>query len=339
MADLQPVDTVLWMARGTWVAMTLRAACGLGVFDQLDQPRTAPDLAAALGSDPHATARLLVALTDLGLLERDGHGDGAYANSATGATLREDHPSGVRNLVLMQSWLPNVASWTRLEDAVRTGSSVFEAVNGMPSWEHLSRHPEAEALFNRAMARRAAGQIEAILAGVDLTGVRTVVDVGGGRGAMLAGILEAGPDLSGVVADRPEVAAEAEVAFAEAGLGARAHGVAADFFDSVPAGADLYVISNVLHDWDDAECVAILATVRAAMSEGARLVVVEKLLDAPRSFEDTRDLHFVDLHMLVMFGARERTKPEYDALLVAAGFPPGSVPDAETSWNVIETTR
>jgi hypothetical protein len=337
MTQQQPVDTVMWMVRGAWTTMTIRAACSLGVFDALDQPQTATDLAHAVRSDPHATARLLLALSDLGLLARND--DGAYVNTATGATLRLDHPSGIRNLALMQSWLPNVASWTRLDDAVRSGTGVFEAVNGMPSWQHLSQHPEAEAQFNLAMARRAAGQVEAILAGVDLTGVGTVVDVGGGRGAMLAGVLRAHPGLSGVVADRPDVAQEAEEAFAADGLGHRAHGVAADFFESVPSGADLYVLSNVLHDWDDDQCVAILTTVRAAMSPGSRLVIVEKLLDAPRSFEETRDLHFIDLHMLVMFGARERTKQEYDALLVASGFPSGSVPDVVTSWNVIETTR
>ncbi len=337
MADQRPADTVLWMIRGAWVTMTIRAACGLRVFDLLDAPLTAPALAQAAGSDPHATARLLLVLSDLGLLERSD--DGTYANTATGATLCLDHPSGLRNLALMQSGLPDVASWNRLEDAVRTGTGVYETVNGMPLWEHLSQHPDVEALFNRAMARRAAGQIDAILAGIDLSAVGTVVDVGGGRGAMLAGVLLARPELTGVVADRSDVAREAETAFAEAGLGGRAHGVVSDFFDSVPAGADLYLLSNVLHDWDDAECVAILSTVRAAMSAGSRLVIVEKLLDAPRSFEETRDLHFVDLNMLVLFGARERTKEEYDALLVVAGFPAGSVPHGATSWNVIETTR
>lgn len=229
----QPADSVMWMIRGAWVTMTIRAACELGVLDRLDHPLTGPALAEATGSDPHATTRLLRALCDLGLVRRGE--DDTYATTATGETLRVDHPSGVRNLALMQSWLPHVASWSRLQDAVRTGEGVYEIVNGMPSWEHLSRNPDVEAQFNLAMARRAAGQVDAILAGVDLAGVGTVVDVGGGRGAMLAGLLEACPTLTGVVADRPEVARESELAFAEAGLGERAHGVAADFFESVPA--------------------------------------------------------------------------------------------------------
>src|SRR5690242_12706212 len=189
-------------------------------------------------------------------------------------------------------------------------------------WELLSAQPEVEQQFNGAMARRADGQVAAVLASTDLSGVRTIVDVGGGRGALLEGLLRGLPDVTGVVADRPDVAAEAEATFAEHGLGGRAHGVAADFFGSVPDGADLYLICNVLHDWGDADCVAILRTVRAAMPAGSRLLVVERVLGvAGRPFEAARDLHLVDLHMLVVFGARERAFEEYADLLRAAGLP------------------
>jgi hypothetical protein len=330
-----PADAVVWMVRGAWMTMCLRAACTLDVFDHLNTPLSASDLAASCAADAHAMNRLLRALVDLGLVERSG--DHAYANTSLGATLRRDHPSQVRDLVLMQTWAPHIASWNHLADAVRTGNCVFEAVNGAPLWAALTAEPEVEQQFNAAMARRAAGQIAAVLEAVDLSTARTLVDVGGGRGALLEGLLRGGPQLSGVVADRPDVAAEAETAFADAGLGDRAHGVAADFFASVPAGADLYLVSNVLHDWDDADCVAILRTVRAAMAPGARLLVVERVLDVEgRPFAATRDLHFVDLHMLVMFGARERTFAEYDALLTAAGFAPAALTGRGPDWNVIE---
>jgi hypothetical protein len=330
-----PAAAVVWMIRGAWMTMCLRAGCMLGVFEHLDNPQSASDLAASCGADAHAMNRLLRALADLGLVERSG--DGAYANTAMGATLRLDHSSRVRDLALMQTWPPQIASWNRLADAVLSGTGVFEEVNGAPLWASLSAEPEVEQQFNGAMTRRAAGQVAAVLAAIDLSAARTLVDVGGGRGALLEGLLRARPQLSGVVADRPEVAAEAEVAFAGAGLGDRAHGVAADFFASVPARADLYLISNVLHDWDDADCVAILRTVRAAMSPGARLLVVERVLDvAGRPFAADRDLHFVDLHMLVVFGARERTFAEYDALLTAAGFAPATLTGDGPDWNVIE---
>jgi orsellinic acid C2-O-methyltransferase len=331
-----PVTDVMWMVRGAWVTMSIRAGCRLGVFDHLVEPRSTAWLAAATSSDPGALTRLLRALTEVGLLEaRDAD---TYVDTDLGSTLTTDHPGSLRSLALMQSWLPNVATWNHLDDAVRSGAGVYERVNGADPWEHLGAHPDQEAWFNRSMARRADGQVAAIVAGIDLAETETVVDVGGGRGAMLAGVLRAWPRLTGVVADRPEVAAEADAAFAEAGLIDRAHGVGTDFFASVPSGADVYFLANVLHDWDDDDCLRILRTVRSAMDAESRLVVVERLLGVPgRSPTEARDLAFVDLHMLVMFGARERTMAEYDALLTGAGFRPGELIGPAMSWNLVET--
>jgi hypothetical protein len=331
-----PVTDVMWMVRGAWVTMSIRAGCRLGLFDHLVEPRSAAWLAEATDSNQGALTQLLRALTELGLLEaRD---DGSYVDTPHGSTLTEEHPRSLRSLVLMQSWLPNVATWSHLDDAVRTGAGVYQRVNGAPPWQHLGAHPEQEALFNRSMARRADGQVAAIVAGMDLAEAETVVDVGGGRGAMLAGVLRAWPRLTGVVADRPDVANDADAAFEQAGLSDRAHGVGSDFFASVPSGADVYFLSNVLHDWDDDDCLRILRTLRSAMDAESRLVVVERLLGVPgRSATDARDLAFVDLHMLVMFGARERTMAEYDSLLVAAGFRPGVLIGPGMSWNLIET--
>ena len=329
-----PVVDVMWMVRGAWVTMSIRAGCRLEVFDHLVEPRRAAWLAEATATDPGALLRLLRVLVELGLL---GEGaDDTFVDTDLGSTLARDHPRSLRSLVLMQSWLPNVATWNHLDDAVRSGAGVYERVNGAPPWEHLSAHPDQEVEFNRSMARRADGQVASIVAGIDLADAETVVDVGGGRGAMLAGVLRAWPRLTGVVADRPDVAAEADTAFAEAGLSDRAHGIGSDFFDSVPSGADVYFLSNVLHDWDDESCRRILRTVRSAMDAGSRVVVVERLLGIPgRPPDEARDLAFVDLHMLVMFGARERTKEEYDVLLAEAGFGPGELIGAGMSWNLI----
>jgi hypothetical protein len=165
-----------------------------------------------------------------------------------------------------------------------------------------------------------------------------VVDVGGGQGAMLAGLLTQEPSLRGMVADRPEVSAAATARLVEAGLGGRARREPADFFDSVATGGDVYVLSNVLHDWHDPDAVSILRTVRTAMRADARLLIVENVLDAPgRTPSQQRDVHLVDLHMLVMFGARERIKQEYDDLLVAAGFMPSGLAPSPNTWNVMTT--
>ena len=188
------------------------------------------------------------------------------------------------------------------------------------------------------MARRATLQVESIRAALDLPERSLVIDVGGGQGAMLAALLSQDPTLQGIVADRPEVAAAATTELAAAGLGDRARGAPADFFVSVPTGGDVYVLSNVLHDWHDTEALSILRTVHAAMGPEAHLLVVENVLDAPgRTPAQQRDVHFLDLHMLVMFGGQERTQAEYDDLLVAAGFESSTLEPSPNTWNVMRT--
>lgn len=332
---MDEADEVVWMVRGAWVSLCLRAACELGILDALEEPRSLVDVAERTSSDPTTLARLLRPLTDLGLLTVN---DGRYAATSRGEVLRVGHPSGVRNLVLMQTEFPNLTAWQHLADAVRHGVAVFEDLHGLTSWEWLAAHPEEEAVFNAAMARRSALQIAAIRAAGDFSGMRLVVDVGGGEGAMLAGLLRAEPSLHGIVADRPAVAAAATTALAAAGMGERARGEPADFFTMVPPGGDVYLLSNVLHDWDDAPATSILRTVHQAMRPEAHLLLVENVLDAPgRTASQQRDVHLVDLHMLVMFGARERTKAEYDALLVDAGFAPSRLGPSPNTWNVLQT--
>jgi hypothetical protein len=329
-------DEVVWMVRGAWVSLCIRAMCELGVADALDEPRSLAELAARTSSDPATLARLLRVLVDLGLLVVAD--EGRYTATPRGEVLRVEHPSGVRSLALMQTVVPNLTAWHHLADAIRSGDAVYERLHGLTLWSWLAAHPEEAAIFNASMARRAALQVAALRAAYDFSGASVVVDVGGGQGAMLAGLLTREPSLRGIVADRPEVAAVATTRLAEAGLGGRARGEPADFFASVPMGGDVYVVSNVLHDWHDDEALSILRTVRAAMRADARLLVVENVLDAPgRTPSQQRDVHLVDLHMLVMFGARERTKQEYDDLLVPAGFGPSDLALSPNTWNVMTT--
>lgn len=328
-------DEMLWMVRGMWVSLCLRATCELGVVDALDQPQDLATLARRCSAPPVTLARLLRVLVDLGLVSSDA---GSYTVTTLGATLRVGHPSGLRHLAMMQTVVPNLTAWGHLADAVRRGSGVYEDLNGQTSWEWLAAHPAEGTVFNAAMARRGAAQVAAVLAAYDLSGVRLVIDVGGGQEAMLAALLAHQPMLNGMVADRPEVATEATASLAAAGLGARARGEACDFFTQVPTGGEVYLLSNVLHDWDDAEAVMILRSVHAAMGPAAELLVVENVLDAPgRTPQQQREVHLVDLHMLVMFGARERFQSQYDDLLVVAWFEPSTLAPSPNTWNVLRT--
>jgi len=336
-------DDDLWavtrLVRGAWVTLCLRAAVELGLPDAMDAPYDVATLADRVGADPDALLRLVRAISDADLMVQDDAG--RWSLSARGAFLRSDHPSGLASALRTVTWVPKLLTWERMADAVRTGRGMFEEVNGAPLWEALSREPEAEAVFNASMARRATGQAESIVAACDLSDVELVVDIGGGNGALLEALLTREPRLRGLVADRPDVAAEAVQRMATAGLADRCDTAAADFFKSVPEGGDAYVLSSILHDWGDEDCLRILRVVHDAMAPGARLWILEKVLDPdpPRPAREQAELHLVDLHMLVLFAGRERTSDQYAVLLAAAGFDSPVVHVPEAPWTIIESTR
>jgi hypothetical protein len=355
--DDDPVSVAAALVRGHLVGLSIRAAVELGVFDAFESgsasigtglhPATPLDvLAARVSLEPGPLTRLLTVLADIGLVvppdasADSGPGAGTdpgspgYQLTRVGATFADGHPSRLRDLVLMRTERPVLDSWQRLAEALRTDAVVFESVNGADYWTHLARHPDQESRFNAAMARRGIEQAEALVSAGALLGTRTLLDVGGGEGAMLAELVRRNPDLAGLVGDRPEVAAAANTAFARQGLSDRARGVPVDFFVEVPAGVDAYALCSVLHDWADEDCRRILRTIRAAMTPGECLWVVERHLDAERSADALQELHLMDLHMLVLFGARERTRREYEQLLLSTGFSVTSV-STGGDWDVI----
>lgn len=330
-------EAVAWLVRGGWVSHCVRAMAELGLADVLATPATVEELATTTSTSPEQLRRLLRALADVGLVATDGGAD-RYRLTARGDVLRRDHPSGVRSLAIMQTWGPNTLAWSRLSDAVATGEGTFEAENGAPLWETMSRHPDQQTMFNAAMARRAVMQARTLRDACDLSGIRTVVDVGGGKGGLLACLLQDEPGLRGVLADRADVVTEAGEVLDRAGVAARCAVRAADFFVEVPSGGDAYVLSNILHDWPDEDCLRILATVRAAMPTGSRLWVLERVLDPepPRPADLQAELHLLDLNMLVLFGARERTRSEYADLLTRAGFTSSVVHSPSPDLDVVE---
>ena len=228
------VEAVAWLVRGGWVSQCVRAMAEIGLADAMDAPATVEELATRTSTRPDALLRLLRALSDAGLVAPDG--TDRYRLTARGDVLRLDHPSDLRSLALMQTWGPNVTAWSHLSSALATGAGTFEPVIGAPLWETLTRHPTQQAVFNAAMARRAQRQATTIRAGCDLAGIGTVVDVGGGKGAMLAALLLAEPHLRGVLADRPDVVAEATATFERAGVADRCEIRAADFFAEPAVG-------------------------------------------------------------------------------------------------------
>ena len=302
---------------GYRVSQALFVAAKLGIADLLaDGPRGSDELARATGTHADALHRVLRFLAGVGLFREVA--PGRFALTALGAGLRADVPGSVRPIALWLSSEATWQSWGQLLHSVRTGQTAFAHVHGMELFDYLAAHPDAAAVFNAAMTGNTAQSGTAITAAYDFSGIRRLVDVGGGHGLQLATVLRAYPALRGVLFDRPEVVAGAAAVLEEAGVADRCEIVGGDFFAAVPPGGDAYLLRHIIHDWDDARAAAILANCRRALEGPGRLLVVEPRI-APDHREALPVLH-LDLQMLVNTGGRERTDEEYRALFAAAGF-------------------
>ena len=322
---------LLGILSASWLAQACYAVTRLGVPDLLASgPRSAADLAAATGAQPLVLRRLLRALAAAGIFRRTA--DGRYELTAVGALLRADAAGSLRDTALMDGE-EVYRAFAEIMHTVHSGRPAFEAVYGKPFYEYLAGDPAAAATFHAAMG--GAG-VPALWRDCDLAGVGTLVDVGGGSGALLAQTLADHPELRGVLFDLP--AALESAGSVLAGVADRVRLVEGSFFDTVPAGADAYVLSRVLHNWTDERAAALLGVVREAMPVGARLFVLEEF--APDD-DGPVGAGLVDLLMLVTVEGYDRTGSEYRNLLVDNGFTvvesrPGGRPGVE---GLIEAVR
>ncbi|WP_157252097.1 methyltransferase [Nonomuraea typhae] len=307
-------NDLLRILTGGWVAQATSVAARIGLPDALSAgPSDAAALSRGLGVDSRALARLLRLLTAAGLLEENGE---AYTLTEMGALLRRENLGPLAALYGSDYFM---ASWAALEHSVTTGEQAFTHVHGTPVFDYLAGRPDRSGEFHAGMA---AGTLyfRRVPDVHDFTGARAVVDVGGGTGALLAEILRRAPHTRGVLFDVPDVIATAGRALED--VADRCHLVGGDMFASVPDGGDTYLLSRILHDWDDEQCATILGNLAKAMPPGAKLLVIERVVSAdallPAAF---------DLHMMVMTGGRERTLPELHAMLIRAGLTPASVTD------------
>jgi hypothetical protein len=208
-------------------------------------------------------------------------------------------------------------SWGHLVHSVKTGEPAFPEVYGTTAWEYRATHPEESEIFDAAMTGLSLAEAEAVVRSYDFSGTGALVDVGGGKGTLLAAILAANPALRGILFDQPHVVADAKDLLERAGVADRCEVVAGSFFEAVPEGADAYLLKSIIHDWDDAAAIEILCKCRAAMADTARLLLVERGI---RPANESDPAKFIDLMMLVMLGGRERTAEEYERLYTEAGF-------------------
>ena len=299
----------------TWTHV-LHAAARLGLADLLaNEALTLEELATRTGANPDTLHRLLRGLTTIGVATAE---DGErYALTRLGEGLRSDIPGSLAEFALL-SGDEYSRAWLGLDPLASDDRTPFERSSGAPFFDWLSAHPEAGQRFNRRMATRVASYVDAAANAVNLDNVATMVDIGGGVGVLLEAFLRRSPTARGVLFDLPEAAAAARARFAETNLATRVDVVGGDFFTGVTAGGDLYLLSQVLHDWDDDQCRVILRNIRRAIAQDGRLVILEAPL--PDQITGPHPAVELDLLMMVLTGGRERTIAEYQTLLAAAGF-------------------
>jgi SAM-dependent methyltransferase len=305
-------ESVLWdFLRGATMTQALAIAAELGLSESLaDGPRPVAELTREGGPDPDALQRLLRALASDGVFAEDE--PGVFRNTDASDVLRTEAWAEFAHLfggVFYDATRP-------LDVAVRTGRSTFEESFGTDFWSWLAERPDQRSTFDRAMAG-GKDRVAERLAELDWRDGEVVVDVGGGNGALLAGLVRRRPELRGIVFDLPETERD------EAALGERIEFVEGSFFESVPAG-DTYVLSGILHDWDDDRAEAILSTIRAAAPAGARVLATESVIPPGN---EPNGAKWLDLLMLVLASGRERTEPEWRRLLEGVGLEPVRIED------------
>lgn len=321
---MEPHELIFSITNAGVAARCLHVAAELGVADHIDErPVPTSELALRCQVDPDGLNRVLRLLSAHGVFSRVG---GGYQHSAASRLLRNDHPMSMRAFPEMMGLPVVLRSFDDLAHSVRTGRPAIELSDPDGLWGYLTGAPTERAVFGRAMTARAAGDTAAVLAALDFSASRRIVDVGGGRGHLLHAVLEATPRAHGILFDLPGVVEAAGPAHP------RLIRQAGDFFvDPLPT-ADTYLLMEVLHDWADAEALAILTAVRRAATDDARVLVIEGIL--PDKL-DPGSLT-LDVIMLAVTGGRERTTDELTRLLHAAGLHLTKVVDTPGRLRVAE---
>ena len=310
-----PHAQLMQMLSGAFVAGAIGCLASLGVPDMVEAgPESAEGLAAHIGAHPGALYRLMRATASVGVLAEGP--DGKFSQTPLSAVLRRDARPSLRALAIMGTGEWHMRGWARLEYSVRTGKTALDEVYGKPLWEHFKESPDDAAVFNAAMTSLSTMDSPAVADAYSFEGIGSVVDIAGGHGLLLATILSRNLNLKGTLLDAPHVIAGAKDGPLQPFL-SRCTLVAGNMFESVPPGADAYMMKHIIHDWPDEMCVKLLKLCRQAVNPGGRLLVVDCVIQPGNDFSPAK---FLDLQMLLFPGGMERTEKQFRELFTASGW-------------------
>jgi hypothetical protein len=332
--EVPPSAALAEMLRGYQCSQALYVAAKLGIADLLkDGPKRCEELAQATGTHARSLYRLMRYLASIGVFTEGPHAD--FGLTPLAACLQTGVPGSRRALAMMHGE-EHYRAWGELLYSVQTGEPAFNRLFGQGVFAYLAAHPEAAAVLNEGMTDVATHMAEAVVQAYDFSPYGMIVDVGGGYGTFLTALLQANPRARGVLFDQPHVVAGATKHLEASGLGGRCHTVAGDFFTAVPAGGDAYVLTRVIHDWDEAHSIAILKSCYRTMADQGTLLVIEHVIPPGNAPSPGK---LADLNMLVFTGGCERTEAEYRALFAAAGFTLRQIIPTQSPFSVIEGAR
>jgi hypothetical protein len=327
-----PQDRLIQMATAHWVSRFLYVAARMNLADQLaEQPKTAEQLAQSTGADTASLYRLMRTLASLGLFTEDS--EHRFSLTGLGEPLKTATSGSVRASVLTLAGEIFTRALDHLPYSVQSGKTGFEKAFGVPVFDWLASHPTEASMFSETMNGLNGTEHLAVAAAYDFSEFGTIIDVGGATGNLLSTILGRYPKPHGILFDLPHVVADAPQLIRARGLVNRIKIERGSFFETVPSGGDVYLLSHIIHDWSEAQCLTILGHCRRVMKARSRLLIIEMVLptgDTP---------HFgkmLDIIMLAVPGGQERTEPEYRALLDKTGFRLRRVVPTESAVSVVE---
>ena len=330
-----PPAQMMQLITGFWTSCCIYSAAKLDIADQLaHRPQSVEQLAESTHSHAPSLNRVMRALASAGIFSRNE--EGHFCNNGLSETLRSDVPGSMKAMAIAQLG-DHYNAWGNLVYSIKTGKTAFDQVEGMPVWKYYEMHPEEGANFMKAMTGLTGAAIQNVIPAYDFSAMHTIVDIGGGNGALLMAVLKTSPQARGIVFDEEYVVEKTKEELAKRGFDGRCTTAAGSFFDSVPKDADGYLMKMVLHDWNDDQSLQILNNCREAMKPGSKLLVIESVIPEEDSPHPGK---YMDINMLAMTGGMERTEKEFAALLQKAGLKLTRVIHTHSPlFSIIEATK
>jgi hypothetical protein len=332
---LPPHAQVIQMATAHWVSKLVFVTAKLGLADLLASgPKTADEIAAATGTFAPALYRLMRTLSALGVVAEDD--SKRFTSTPLGESLKTGAPGSARATVLTLGGPIMVSAFDEIMHSLETGEPGFDKANGMRVFDYLAQHPDEASLFSETMVGIHGDEPAAVAAAYDFSGLGTIVDVGGATGNLISTVLKQHPGPRGILFDLPHVVADAPAFLSPTGVADRVSIESGSFFESVPAGADAYLLSHIIHDWSEEQCLTILGNVRKAMKPDSKVLLIEMVLPKGNEFHLGK---LLDMVMLVVPGGQERTDTEYATLLEKAGLKLVRVVPTASPVSVVEAVQ